>query len=123
MNLKILLDMNLSPHWVSIFMKYGWTSIHWYTVGDHRATDRTIMEWALKNDYIVFTYDLDFGTMLALTHATGPSVIQIRGKDILSENIEKLVITALRQYETELEAGALVVIDENTNRVRILPIK
>ena len=33
------------------------------------------MDWALRHDYIVFTHDLDFGTMLALSHATGPSVL------------------------------------------------
>ena len=38
------------------------------------------MAWALANGYVVFTHDLDFGTMLALTHATGPSVLQVRGK-------------------------------------------
>ena len=31
------------------------------------------MDWALTNGYAVFTHDLDFGTLLALTHATGPS--------------------------------------------------
>lgn len=33
--------------------------------------------------YTVFTHNLDFGTVLALTHATGPSVFHIRAQDIL----------------------------------------
>jgi hypothetical protein len=38
------------------------------------------MEWALANQRIVFTHGLDFGTALALTHATGPSVLQVWGR-------------------------------------------
>ena len=32
-----------------------------------------------------------------------------------------LVIAAIRQHESDLESGALVVIDESKNRIRILP--
>jgi hypothetical protein len=31
--------------------------------------------WAIANSYAVFTHDLDFGTMLALSGADGPSVL------------------------------------------------
>lgn len=40
------------------------------------------MAWARANDYIVFTHDLDFGAMLALTNAESPSVIQVRTQDV-----------------------------------------
>jgi len=41
------------------------------------------MAWARANGHVVFTHDLDFGTTLALTHAAGPSVIQVRGQNVL----------------------------------------
>jgi predicted nuclease of predicted toxin-antitoxin system len=75
MNLRILIDMNLPPGWVSVLQKHGWTAVHWSTVGDPRATDQVVMGWALDYQHVVFTHDLDFGTVLALTHAKGPSVI------------------------------------------------
>ena len=53
--------MNLSPDWIDIFVQHGWRAVHWSKVGDIRATDKTIMEWARQNDYVVFTNDLDFG--------------------------------------------------------------
>jgi predicted nuclease of predicted toxin-antitoxin system len=65
---------------------------------------------------------LDFGTMLALTHATGPSVIQVRGQNVLPDHMSPTVVAALRQHESELAAGALVVVDEARLRVRVLPI-
>ena len=80
------------------------------------------MAWALANNHVVFTHDLDFGTMLALSHAGGPSVIQIRGQDVLPSHMGALVIAALRQHEAELAAGALIVVDEKKCRVRILPL-
>jgi predicted nuclease of predicted toxin-antitoxin system len=81
------------------------------------------MAWAMVNEYVVFTHDLDFGMLLALTHSEGPSVIQVRTQDVLPEHLEAMVVEAMKQHETLLEEGALIVVDENTNRARILPIK
>jgi predicted nuclease of predicted toxin-antitoxin system len=122
MSVKVLIDMNLSPDWVPILLRHGWPAIHWSTVGDPLATDRTIMDWALANGHIVFTHDLDFGTMLALTHAAGPSVLQVRAQDVLPDHLEGVVIAALRQHDADLAAGALVVVDESKCRVRVLPL-
>ena len=80
------------------------------------------MDWAAQHDYVVFTHDLDFGTMVALSGATGPSILQIRSQDVLPQRMAELVAAALRQHETDLASGALVVIDESRARVRLLPI-
>ncbi len=122
MSMQILIDMNLSPDWVDELAAHGWPSVHWSTTGDSKATDREIMDWARANGYVVFTHDLDFGTMLALTHANGPSVIQVRGQNVLPDHMTPIVVAALNQHESELAAGALVVVDESKSRVRILPI-
>ena len=122
MSVKILVDMNLSPDWVSVLKSQGWSAVHWSTVGDPRERDRVIMDWAVRHEYIVFTHDLDFGTMLALSHATGPSVLQVRAKDILPDHLESIVIAALRQHDADLASGALIVVDGIRTRVRILPI-
>jgi predicted nuclease of predicted toxin-antitoxin system len=121
--MKILIDMNLSPDWVTVFQRYNISSVHWSTIGDPREKDAIIMEWARTNGYIVFTHDLDFGTLLAATGADTPSVIQVRAQDILPNSIENLVISALNQFESLLESGALVTIDQAQSRVRILPIR
>ena len=114
--------MNLSPGWVPTLQNHGWEAVHWSDIGDPRASDRDIMDWAAANEYIVFTHDLDFGTMLALTHEVGPSVIQVRAENILPDHLAYSVIAALNQHESDLSSGALVVVDENRSRVRVLPI-
>jgi len=80
------------------------------------------MDWAVTHQCIVFTHDLDFGTMLALSHEAGPSVLQVRAGNILPDYLEDFVVAALTQHETDLSTGALVVVDESRSRVRVLPI-
>jgi predicted nuclease of predicted toxin-antitoxin system len=120
--MKILLDMNLSPDWVEILARNDITAIHWSTVGDPRAEDTEIMDWARRNDYIVFTHDLDFGMTLALTGAESPSVIQVRTQDVTPAHLEKPIVEVLRDQESLLEAGALIIVDEGHSRIRILPL-
>jgi predicted nuclease of predicted toxin-antitoxin system len=62
------------------------------------------------------------GTNPTLTHADGPSVLQVRGQDVLPDDIGPLVIAALRQHESALVAGAIVVVDKRKARVRVLPL-
>ena len=114
--------MNLSPEWAPGLRKHGWEAVHWSTVGDPRASDRDIMTWAAARRYVVFTHDLDFGTMLALSHEAGPSVLQIRTDDTLPDYLEGSVLAALNQHEADLSSGALVVVNESRSRVRVLPI-
>jgi predicted nuclease of predicted toxin-antitoxin system len=80
------------------------------------------MSWARSNGHVVFTHDLDFGTALALTHAAGPSVLQMRTQDVLPDRAGPVIAAALRQHESDLAAGALVVVDESRSRVRVLPL-
>lgn len=81
------------------------------------------MAWAKQNGCVVFTHDLDFGTILALTQTEGPSVIQVRTQDVTPAAIGKLVVNALRQFQPQLEKGALIVLDEANVRARVLPLK
>jgi predicted nuclease of predicted toxin-antitoxin system len=80
MSVQLVIDMNLSVEWVAELAKHGWSAVHWSTVGDPRADDTELIAWALANGHVVFTHDLDFGTMLALTHASGPSVCKSAAK-------------------------------------------
>ena len=121
MSVPVLVDMNLSVEWVPLPRQDGRPAVHWSDVGAPDADDATIMAWARANGYAVFTHDLDFGTALALTHATGPSVIQVRGQNVMPEHLGPVVLALLRQYDAELAAGAIIAVGK-TNRVRVLPL-
>ena len=121
--MRLLGDMSLLPEWVAVLERAGWEAIHWSTVGNPRAEDQEIMAWARVQKHVVFTHDLDFGTLLALTRAGSPSVIQVRTQDVTPAAIGALVVNALRQFEGTLEKGALIVLDEARARARILPLE
>jgi predicted nuclease of predicted toxin-antitoxin system len=122
MSLAILVDMNLSPDWIPLLRQAGWSAVHWSEIGDPRDEDSVIMAWASANRHVVFTHDLDFGTMLALTGALGPSVLQVRGKNVLPDHMGTIIVAAIHQHEADLAAGALLVVDEARRRVRVLPL-
>ena len=49
-------------------------------------------------------------------------MIQVRVQDVLPGHLAGVVIDALHRYRSFLEAGALITVDEDRARVRILPI-
>ena len=120
--MKLVIDMNLTPNWVVVLTAQRFDVVHWSAVGTTTATDATIMNWALTESRVVVTNDLDFGHILALTHATGPSVVLIRGPQLLPSQIGDVVVECLKTYEQELAHGALIVIDHQRKRVRVLPL-
>lgn len=115
--------MNLSPAWAGVFEDHGWQAVHWSSVGEPGAIDASLLAWARDNDHIVVTHDLDFGAILAATGTHAPSVIQVRTHNVSPQHLQPLLIDAIERYETELLAGALIIVDENRARVRILPLK
>lgn len=120
--LKLLLDMNLSPDWVPFLTNAGFGAVHWSSVGPANAADAELMSWARTNALVVFTNDLDFSALLAMTRGTGPSVLQIRLQDLLPDTTGATVLSVLRQHESMLDAGAIVTLTDNGTRVRVLPL-
>lgn len=120
--MKILLDMNLAPRWRAVLERHGHSCVHWAEVGDPRADDRAIMQWAAEHGYVVITHDLDFGAILAASQASAPSVLQVRTEDLLPEAMESLLIQALAEFAPDLETGALIVVHKDRSRARILPL-
>ncbi|MBW1683133.1 MAG: DUF5615 family PIN-like protein [Deltaproteobacteria bacterium] len=121
--MNILLDVNLSPSWIPFLEKEEYETKHWSTIGPLTASDMEIMEWARTHNYVVFTHDLDFGTLLHVTRAVSPSVIQLRSEDVRPQTMSQIIIKALKKAEKELEQGALIIIDARKSRIRLLPLK
>lgn len=121
--MRLLVDMNLSPRWVSLLADAGIEAAHWSTLGATNAPDAEIMAFAKTNGYVVLTHDLDFSAILAATHGDKPSVVQIRAEDVSPDVIGRPVVNALRQMTAELDEGALLTIDPNRTRVRLLPLQ
>ncbi len=121
--MKVLIDMNLSPRWAATLQEAGIVATHWSEVGAATATDRQIMSYARDQGYVVLTHDLDFGDMLAATNGEKPSVVQLRSDDVRPSVIGSAVVSTLLQMAPELDDGALLTIEPNRSRVRMLPLR
>ncbi len=121
--MKLLVDMNLSPRWIGFLANAGIEAVHWSALGPANATDSEIMACARANDYVVLTHDLDFSAILAANDGKKPSVVQIRAEDVSPDVIGSQIIIALRQMTSELEEGALLTVDPNRTRMRVLPLR
>lgn len=121
--MKLVVDMNLGPGWAEFLASRGHDAVHWSTVGDPRAPDEVIVAWARAERAVVLTADLDFAAILALSGATGPSVVLLRVQDTFPDAIGDLVVERLSVHRADIDAGAIVTIDLAAARVRILPIR
>jgi predicted nuclease of predicted toxin-antitoxin system len=120
---KLLVDMNLSPSWVDRLARYGFEAVHWSTIGAATAPDVELLAWANEHDFVLITNDLDSSAILAAGAVSGPSVIQLRTQDLLSDAAVSIVANAVEAHREDIERGALLSIDEGGTRVRMLPLR
>jgi predicted nuclease of predicted toxin-antitoxin system len=121
--MKVLIDMNLSPYWTEYFISKNINAVHWSVVGKATDPDTIIFEYARENGYVVFTNDLDFGSILAATNANGPSVFQLRSQSLLPDTIGDIVLACLNNYVSYLDEGCLITLSDQKSKVRILPLR
>ncbi len=81
------------------------------------------MAFADAGQYMVLPQDLDIGSILAATQESTPSVIQLHTDDASPDAIGPLVLRALHHGAIELEAGALLTVDTERTRLRLLPLQ
>ena len=120
--MKILIDMNLSPQWAGVLREAGFEAEHWSRLGKANAQDEELFTYARSGGWVIFTHDLDSGTLLAYTQAVSPSVIQIRGQNLDPAAAGPILVQVLNQFAEELRLGALLTLDERHKRVRLLPL-
>ena len=99
------------------FIAAGFESVHWSSLGKRDARDTEIMAYAAANNYVVFR------AILAANQGEKPSVVQIRADDVSPDVIGAKVVQALCQMADELRAGALLTVDTNRARLRLLPMR
>jgi predicted nuclease of predicted toxin-antitoxin system len=120
---KFLVDQNLSPRLATALAEHGHDAVHTFDLGLGDAPDEVVLDRARIEDRTLISADSDFGTILASTRATRPSVIFIRriqGRRV--EQLSDLVVDNLDLVGGALAEGSLVVLGEGSARIRRLPI-
>jgi predicted nuclease of predicted toxin-antitoxin system len=120
--MRFLADAGISPKTVEFLKQLGHETTHVRTLGMQRAPDAQVIALARTDGSVVLSFDLDFGDLLALGVMDKPSVILFRLADERAESVNRRLSTVLNEQVTELESGALILVQDTRYRVRKLPI-
>ena len=121
--MKFLADMGLARSTVAFLRAQGHDAVHLRDQGLQRLEDDEIVEKAREEGRVILTHDLDFGRIVAVSRASVPSVITFRLDDMRPIQVNRYLTEVLAQFARQLEAGALVSVNERGIRARSLPIK
>lgn len=121
--MKFLADMGLARSTVAFVRAQSYDAVHLRDKGLQRLSDDEIVKKAVDEGRIILTHDLDFGRIVAVSGDTVPSVITFRLQDMRPTQVNGYLAEVLARFTAELEAGALVSINEQAIRVRRLPIE
>jgi predicted nuclease of predicted toxin-antitoxin system len=119
---KFLIDMPLPPALAVWLQSQGHDAVHALNLGLDRAPDTEIIERAMTDKRTIITADLDYLRLLALSHATGPSLVLFRGADWAENAVIERMNDLLRSLSAEEIEQSILVVDPDRIRRRRLPI-
>jgi predicted nuclease of predicted toxin-antitoxin system len=119
---KFLIDMPLSPAVASWLSDRGHDAVHAADIALDRATDSEIMARAAREARTVITADLDYPRLLAVAHASEPSLILFRHGNWTEAEIRNRLGEILATLTEADIAHSIVVVDRDRVRRRRLPI-
>lgn len=120
--MRFLSDVGISRSTTEELRRRGHHVLHLREEGLHRLPDDTILELAQREQRVVLTFDLDFGDLLAAGAHTLPSVVIFRLQDQTPASVTPRLLNLVDERQTELEAGAIVIVEDQRYRLRRLPI-
>ena len=120
--IKMLLDQGLPRTAASLLRERGWDAQHVSERGMSRAEDSAIIALARLEKRMVVTLDADFHALLAVSGATGPSVLRIRMEGQKADQVVALVERVLALASDELNQGAMITLADGKVRIKLLPV-
>lgn len=121
--MTFLADMGISQTTVSWLREQGFDVIHVRELGMITAMDSDILDLAFKEKYVILTFDLDFGDIMAASGEKLPSIIIFRLKNARPDNVNEHLSQVLKHSISALQKGTIISVNDRTYRIRHLPIK
>ncbi len=119
----LLADLNISPITVKALILAGWDVVRVTERLPARASDRTILNLAREEGRAIITQDLDFSTLLALSGQDRPSLVTLRMEDTAPEAVTRKLLEISPLLEEVLPEGVAVTVEDDSVRVRKLPVR
>ncbi|WP_272481673.1 DUF5615 family PIN-like protein [Rhodothermus marinus] len=119
---RLLADMNISPLTVALLQQQGWDVIRVSDRLPANAPDWEVLRLAREENRVLITHDLDFSSLLAISGWSKPSLITLRLHNVDPDTVARYVDRVLRRFGQRLLEGCAVSVDEQSIRLRPLPI-
>ena len=120
--MKFLANMGISPVTVEFLRGAGHEALHLHEQGFDRWSDTEILAKARREDWVVWTSDLDFGDLLAASGDRLPSVVIFRLQDMRPANVNGHLRQLLAHHADDLTQGVVISVTEHRYRVHRLPL-
>lgn len=120
--MRILADLNIAPRTVEFLRSLGHDTARVDLGACGAAADVAIVEAARREHRAVLTQDLDFSAIVALSGRAEPSVISLRLASSRVEAVNARLEVVLPLIGSDVAAGAIVTVEDDRVRCRLLPI-
>jgi predicted nuclease of predicted toxin-antitoxin system len=122
-NVRLLADVHISPKTVGDLQKQGYEIMRSSQVLPANAPDINILEFARTENWVVLTQDLDFSMLVALSRYSQPSLITLRLSSVKPDIVTQKLLDVLPQLEEALQEGSAITIQDESIRIRKLPVR
>ena len=122
-NIRLLADVHISPKTVADLQKQGYEIMRSSEVLPANAPDINILEIARTENWVVLTQDLDFSMLVALSRYSQPSLITLRLSSAKPDIVTQKLLDVLPQIEEALQEGSAITIQDESIRIRKLPVR
>ena len=122
MPIRLVLDQGVPRDAATRLRALGNECTHVGEIGMSKAADDEILAWSLGKNAIVVTLDADFHTILAVSGASGPSVIRLRIQGLGAQDVVDLIQKVLAGFGSDLKRGSLVTVKAHKITCRRLPV-
>lgn len=122
-NIRLLADVHISPKTVADLQKQGYEIMRSSEVLPANAPDINILEFARTENWVVLTQDLDFSMLVALSRYSQPSLITLRLSSAKPDIVTQKLLDVLPQIEEALQEGSAITIQDESIRIRKLPVR
>ena len=120
--MRLLADMGVAMSTVRALGAAGHDAVHLSDLDLIRLPDIDILRKAMADRRVV-AFDLDFGDLMAASGGALPSVITCRLADATPDFVTRRLLDVLQERAVDLEAGAMITVEDTRERIRRLPIR
>ncbi|MGE0431083.1 MAG: DUF5615 family PIN-like protein [Planctomycetota bacterium] len=121
--MRLILDQNVPPSIVIGLRDAGHEVERSSDSVPAHAPDRDVLALALERDAWLVTQDQDFGAMLAASGASAPGVLNLRLRINTPDAILARLLAVIATLEAQSAAPGIVTIEDQTARIRTLPVE